>query len=93
SLRALASFTTNDGKIVIVGGRSQFKASPSRPTVSEITAYDPQSNTWQDVEKLWRNLLAPAAKIIKDTLYVSHGAAAWNQPLNDLKSLPFPRPS
>ncbi len=83
-----STLLTLDGKIIIIGGRRENMAGTSDDAITE---YDPVANTWTELEKLPRRLLAPNAGIIEDELYVSHGGAMWQQPLQGVYKTDFVR--
>ncbi|MEK6482170.1 kelch repeat-containing protein [Catalinimonas sp. 4WD22] len=75
-----------DGEIYIVGGRTEFQF------FKEITKYSPETNTWTEVCGLPLKLLAPAARVINNHLYVTHGGASnVRNPLNTVYKRPVDR--
>ena len=59
-----------DGQLVIAGGRANTLGHPSVP---DITAYDPLSNTWASLPPMPLGLLAPVARPVGDQLIISSG--------------------
>ncbi len=82
------TFSTLDGKIVIIGGRRDSDATYSNDAITE---YNPTANTWTELERLPLGLLAPNAGVINNELYVSHGGPTWQQPGNALYKTDFIR--
>ncbi|NJL13021.1 MAG: DUF5060 domain-containing protein [Microscillaceae bacterium] len=80
---------TQDGKILIMGGRTNNVTSSSNNTILE---YDPDTNTWTFLSTLPTGLIAPNAGIINNFLYVSHGGSNWQNPGNKLYRTDFVRP-
>ncbi|MDF9800669.1 N-acetylneuraminic acid mutarotase [Catalinimonas alkaloidigena] len=75
-----------DGQIYIVGGRTEFEF------FNEITKYSPETNTWTEVCGLPLKLLAPAARVINDQLYITHGGDNnVRNPLNTVWKRPIER--
>ncbi len=85
------TFVTPEGKIVIVGGRSEYgvPVGMARVALSNITEFDPRTQTWQDIGELPFRRLAPSAKALGDELIVSHGSINWFTPVDDAISAPF----
>lgn len=86
------TFATPDGKIIIVGGRSQFGSNPQKTAMNEITEYDPDTDTWSQLEGMPKKLLAPGAELIDGILYVSHGGPGFSKPRRELRKVSFVRP-
>ncbi|MCP3915338.1 MAG: hypothetical protein GY711_07265 [bacterium] len=62
-----------DGKIVVTGGKS-FPI--GFPTISDMTAYDPATNTWEALPAIPRRLFGVGAAAIDDYVYVTAGATS-----------------
>ncbi|MEX0291407.1 MAG: malectin domain-containing carbohydrate-binding protein [Flavobacteriaceae bacterium] len=70
-------------RILIVGGRDGFLF------YDDILEYDPASNSWAEVCKLSKRLLAPAAKVIGDKLIVANGGVDGTCcPINTVEWIP-----
>ena len=57
-----------DGKIILVGGKSG-----TATCINNVTQFDTQTNTWQELFTMPNCLLAPASKVIGDELFVANG--------------------
>lgn len=66
-----------DGRIHVAGGRSQ---PTGRASVSEVMAYDPETDTWNFLAALPRGLLAPVAVPLGDHLFVTAGGEGGSNP-------------
>ncbi|WKN33205.1 malectin domain-containing carbohydrate-binding protein [Porifericola rhodea] len=75
-----------DGDIYIVGGRTEFQF------FRHITKYSPEENKWTELCGLTDRLLAPAARVINDYLYITHGGNAnVRNPTNEVRRRPIER--
>ncbi|PAP76671.1 Kelch repeat-containing protein [Rubrivirga marina] len=63
--------TVWDGRILIVGGVG--RGAENNQAMDQITAYDPQSDTWTELDPLPVRLLGPVAQVIGGQLVVTHG--------------------
>lgn len=61
---------TMGGRLVIAGGRANTLDNPSVP---DITAYDPLTNTWSALPPIPVGLVAPIANAFGDQIFVSSG--------------------
>lgn len=83
-----STIVTKDGKILIVGGRTNSGAAN---TLRNVTEYDPLTDTWTDLLNIPEQSLAPVAEILNDELYVVNGGPKWYQPVKDFIKIPFER--
>jgi N-acetylneuraminic acid mutarotase len=67
-----SSTIIHDGRIIIVGGRSN-SSTPPRSAVNDVTEYDPATDSWRELGSIPQNLAAPAATIFGDKIIVSCG--------------------
>ncbi len=88
------TFVTPEGKIIIVGGRSEYgvPADQKRNKLENITQFDPDTQTWEDIGEIPEPLLAPASKLVQENLIVSHGATVWFNPIRKAHISPFSLP-
>jgi N-acetylneuraminic acid mutarotase len=67
-----------DGRIVIVGGRSN---TTRRRTLAEVSVYDPAADRWREAPPLPVALLAPVAAALDGSLLVTMGSRDdWKHP-------------
>lgn len=76
-----ASTFVYQGRIFVAGGRDN--QSSGAQVLQQVSAYDPQSDSWSDVSMLPIGLIGPSAKPIGDQLYVSGGGITQNTPVID----------
>lgn len=69
-----------NGRIIIVGGRSN-NTKAGNPGVANVTEYDPNTDTWNELPPLPVRLLAPAAALIGNKLVVIAGGLNNTQPV------------
>lgn len=70
-----------DGKIWIAGGRGN---TIGQDTLSNVTCYDPASDTWSEQLPLPAPRIAPFAKVVDDTLVVGGGGSAPTWPVSEV---------
>ena len=66
-------------RIVVVGGRSR---PTGRPTLADVSEYDPATDRWTALPSLPEPLLAPVALALGDSLLAGLGASAVSTPTN-----------
>ena len=78
-----------EGRILIVGGVG--RGAENNRAMNQITAYDPATDTWTELDPLPVRLLGPVAQAIGGRLIVTHGGldrtenpqnVAWSRPLD-----------
>ncbi|PAP76670.1 hypothetical protein BSZ37_09565 [Rubrivirga marina] len=80
-----------DGRIVIVGGVG--RGADNNRAMDQITAYDPQSDTWTELDPLPVRLLGPVAQVIDGQLIVTHGGLDLTEdPQNTARSRSLNQP-
>lgn len=65
------------GNIVIIGGRANQNGYGNGQIV-DVTAYNPQTNTWKELRQLPIKLIATNAVYIGDKIIVTGGGVNWN---------------
>jgi N-acetylneuraminic acid mutarotase len=71
------------GQIVIIGGRANQNGYGNGQIVN-VTAYNPQSNTWKEMRQLPIKLIATNAAYIGNKMIVAGGGINWNTITRDM---------